>query len=556
LSSYDYIVVGAGSAGCVVANRLTEDGASTVLLLEAGGSDAHPFIRMPAAFSLPMNSKRFNWGFETEPEPGLGGRRLHCPRGRVLGGSSSINGMVYVRGNPLDFERWQTLGAEGWGYADVLPYFMKAERLLIDGRPDNSYRGHGGPLCVTRGSRTNRLHDMFLEACEQAGHARSDDLNGYRQEGCGDFEMTVAGGVRWSAARAYLKDARKRTNLHLVRHALVERIVCEDTTAAGVNYRSRGMTCQARARREVIICAGAIGSPHLLQLSGIGDARHLEPLGIQVVRDLPAVGANLMDHLEVYCQQACTKPLSLNRHLNLPGKGMIGLQWLLSRSGLGTTNHFETGAFLRSDERAPYPDIQMHFLPAAVSYDGSRPAAVDGYQLHVGPMLSQSRGGVTLRSSDPAQHPIIRFNYMSTPDDWRVFRRAIQMAREIFAQPAFDGVRGPELAPGPEATSDEAIDDFIRKHAESAYHPCGTCRMGRPDDDAAVVDPECRVRGIDRLRVVDSSVFPHITNGNLNGPTIMLAEKAADFLKGAQLPRAEIDYYRAEVPPEVPLPAE
>jgi len=527
LSSYDYIVVGAGSAGCVLANRLSEGGRHDVLLLEAGGSDRHPFVRMPAALSLPMNSRRFNWFFESEPEPGLAGRRLHCPRGKVLGGSSSINGMVWVRGNPRDFDRWAQLGATGWSYADVLPYFKKAEGARwLDG-PDPR-RGHDGPLAISRGAKRNPLYGAFLEACAQAGYARRDDLNGAEQEGFGDFDMSVADGVRTSTARAYLAPARARPNLTVQSHCLVEKIHCKGQQARSVSYRQKGRRREAAARREVILTAGAIGSPQLLLLSGIGPQAELARHGIPVVQPLPGVGENLMDHLEVYFQQGCRERVSLNRWLNPFGKGLIGAQWLLTRQGLGATNHFEAGGFFKSDPSREQPDIQLHFLPAAVSYDGTSLAAADGFQAHVGPMLSPSRGTLRLRSPDPRDKPVLRFNYLSHEADRRVFRSAIRQVRDIFAQPALAPFRGPELSPGAHVASDTDLDRYVAEHAESAYHPCGTCRMG--NDGLAVVDPAGRVRGVDRLRVADSSVFPHITNGNLNAPTIMLAEKLADAI--------------------------
>ena len=538
---YDYVIIGAGSAGCVLANRLTEDGASTVLLVEAGGSDRHPFIRMPSAFSLPMNSQRFNWFYQAEAEASLDQRALHCPRGKVLGGSSSINGMVYVRGHPRDFERWVELGANGWGYADVLPYFKKAERVLTDAT-DDDYRGQQGPLSISRGDKANPLYEHFLQACEQAGYGLSEDLNGFRQEGFGDLEMTVANGVRCSTAVAYLYPALSRSNLTLWRHAQAQQLLVHDGCARGVRLSVKGRISEVKARREVLVCAGAVASPQLLMLSGIGPGEELQRHNIQPVHELPGVGENLMDHLEVYFQQAASAPVSLNRWLNPVGKGIIGAQWLLARNGLGATNHFEVGGFIRSRAGVEWPDIQFHFLPAAVSYDGSHAAPGGGFQVHVGPMLSPSRGKLTLSSADPQAKPRLRFNYLSHTEDWQVFRAAVRHAREIFAQPALDAFRGDEIAPGAQADSDQAIDRFVSTNAESAYHPCGTCRMG--EDDLAVLDAHCRVRGIEQLRVVDASIFPHITNGNLNAPTIMSAEKAADHIRGKTLPPLELPYYQ------------
>jgi len=540
VKSFDYILIGAGSAGCVLANRLSEDSERRVLLLEAGGSDRHPYVQMPSAFSLPMNRRRFNWFYHSEPEPGLGNRRLHCPRGKGLGGSSSINGMVYVRGHPRDFERWRALGAEGWGYADVLPYFKRAERTLADAA-DPAYRGLDGPLVVSRGQRANPLYDAFLDACGAAGHGHSDDLNGFRQEGFGDLEMTVAEGVRCSTARAYLRGVMGHTNLTVLRGSLARRVLFDGTRAVGVELERRGRLVTVRAEREVVLAAGAIGSPQLLMLSGVGDGETLARHGIPLVSHLPGVGANLMDHLEVYVQQSCTPGVSLNRWLTPAGKAVIGGRWLLTRSGPGATNHFEVGGFVRSAPDIPWPDIQFHFLPAAVSYDGNTIAGRDGFQVHVGPMLSASRGAVELRSADPRVPPSIRFNYLSSDQDLNVFRRAIELAREIFDQPALTRYRTGELAPGEEAVHDDAIDAFVRRHAESAYHPCGTCRMGT--DEFAVVDPACRVAGLDGVRVIDASVFPHITNGNLNAPTIMLAEKAADALRNRRLPAEPRPWY-------------
>ncbi|MGI9323799.1 MAG: choline dehydrogenase [Pseudomonadales bacterium] len=540
----DYLIIGAGSAGCVLANRLSEDPDTTVTLVEAGGNDRHLFVRMPSAFYLPIGKRRFDWCLRSEPEPYLNHRRLQCPRGRVLGGSSSINGMVYVRGHPLDFERWAASGAKDWDYAHCLPYFRRAQSAAEVTSPD-LYRGHEGLLKTTTGRFHSPLFQLFLEATEQAGYARSADLNGYLQEGFGKLPMTVAGGERVSAATAYLAPARRRSNLVVRTATQALKILLEGQRAVGAQVRRAGKVQVLRANKAVILCAGAIHSPHLLLLSGIGDPQQLEQCGVPVRQPLPGVGRNLMDHLEVYVQHAATQPVSIYQHLSLIGRAGIGARWLLNRSGLGATNHFEAGGFTRSDSSVSYPDIQFHFLPAAMSYDGSVKAKGHGYQVHVGPMLSPSRGSVTLASPDPLSAPRIAFNYMSCPEDWRVFRSAIKQAREIFAQPAFAQVRGTELAPGYQARTDAQLDAFVRAHAESAYHPCGTCRMG--EDPESVVDSQGRVHALQGLRVVDASVFPHITNGNLNAPTIMLAERMADLIRGRQLaPEPQVFYAGAE----------
>ena len=539
-TAFDYVIVGAGSAGCVLANRLSADPATSVLLIEAGGSDRRLFSRMPAAFSLPMGRPSFDWCFRAEPASRLAGRSLDCPRGRLLGGSSSINGMVWVRGNAADFDRWQTLGAADWDFAHCLPYFKRAERVSADGTSDD-FRGRDGPIVVSRGTMDNPLFAAFLDAAGEAGHARSDDLNGQVQKGFGALEMSVDAGVRCSTARAYLEPVRHRPNLSVLTGATVCGIDIAGDRALGVHYRQRAGVVHVGASREVILSAGAIGSPHLLLLSGVGPEDELREHGIAPNLVLPSVGANLMDHLEVYVQQSCVEPVSLNRQLGLMGKAAIGLRWLATRTGAGATNHFEAGGFVRSHPGLASPDIQFHFLPAAVSYDGSRAAASDGFQVHVGPMLSPTRGRLSLRNTDPLAAPRLDFNYMADTRDWEVFRTAIRKAREIFAQPSLARFSGPEIAPGPDADSDAALDSFIARNAESAYHPCGTCRMG--EDADAVVDSECRVRGIDGLRVVDSSIFPHITNGNLNAPTIMVAERAADLILG-----------NAPLAPESPTP--
>lgn len=526
---FDFIVVGAGSAGCALAYRLSEDPANRVLLLEYGGTDAGPFIQMPAALSYPMNMSRYDWGYESEPEPHLGGRKLATPRGKVIGGSSSINGMVYVRGHALDYDTWEDMGATGWGSRHVLPYFQRME-TSHGGQP--GWRGTTGPLHVTRGTKWNPLFDAFKDAGEQAGYGLSDDYNGQRQEGFADMEMTVHKGNRWSAANAYLKPALKRPNLELIKRAFVRKVLIENGRATGVEYEAGGKHLVALASREVILAASSINTPKILMQSGIGPADHLAEHGIDVVANRQGVGANLQDHLELYIQQACTQPITLYKHWNIFSKALIGAQWLFLGKGLGASNHFEACAFIRSKAGIKYPDIQYHFLPFAVRYDGKAAAEGHGFQAHVGPMRSKSRGRVRLTSADPKANPSILFNYMSHEDDWEEFRTAIRLTREIFAQEAFAPFRGKEIQPGVACQDDDDLDDFIREHAESAYHPSGTCRIGSKDDPLAVVDPECRVIGVEGLRVADSSIFPQITNGNLNGPSIMVGEKAADHILG------------------------
>lgn len=537
----EYVIIGAGSAGCAMAYRLAEAG-RTVTVIEHGGTDVGPFIQMPAALSYPMNMSLYDWGLQSEPEPHLGGRTLATPRGKVIGGSSSINGMVYVRGHARDFDHWAEAGAQGWSYADVLPYFRRMESWhgQADGG-DPDWRGSDGPLHITRGPRTNPLFSAFIEAGRQAGYPVTPDYNGRQQEGFGPMEATIWKGTRWSAANAYLRPAQKTGRVQVVR-ALARRVVIEGGRATGVEVRRGGAIEVIPAGREVILAASSLNSPKILMLSGIGPATHLSEHGIPVVADRPGVGANLQDHLEIYMQFAAQQPITLYKYWNLFGKGLIGAQWLFTRTGLGASNQFEACGFIRSAPGIDYPDIQFHFLPIAVRYDGKAAAAGHGFQAHVGPMRSKSRGSVTLRSPDPEAAPVIRFNYMSHPDDWDEFRKCIRLTREIFGQAAMAPHVKHEIQPGPGVQSDAEIDAFIREHAESAYHPCGTARMGRRDDPMAVVDPEARVIGVDGLRLADSSIFPRVTNGNLNGPSIMVGEKAADHILGrAPLPPANLE---------------
>jgi choline dehydrogenase len=541
---YDFIIVGGGSAGCALASRLSADPKTRVLVLEAGRMDSRWdfYIHMPAALTRPIGNRFYDWKYESEPEPFMHGRRIYHARGKVLGGSSSINGMIFQRGNPLDLERWAgDPGMGSWAYANCLPYYKRMETCLAGA---DEYRGGDGPLQLERGPATNPLFGAFFEATTQAGYALTSDVNGYRQEGFAKFDRNIRRGRRLSAARAYLHPVMGRKNLTVETRAHVTRVLFEGTRAVGVRYRTgAGLTVDARGA-EVILCGGAINSPQVLELSGVGDAKLLSGLGIDVVHDLPGVGENMQDHLEVYIQYASKQPVSVAPAMLYRNAPRVFFEWLLMRSGPGATNHFEGGGFACSNDEVAYPNLMFHFLPLAVRYDGSKPAEGHGYQVHIGPMYSDARGSVHVTTPDPFAKPALRFNYLSTEQDTREWVEAVRVARSILTQPAFDPFNAGELSPGPSVETPEEILDWVARDAETALHPSCTCKMG--SDERSVIDPESmRVHGVDGLRVVDASVFPYVTNGNIYAPVMMVAEKAADLILGnTPLPPEPVAFYR------------
>jgi choline dehydrogenase len=547
-SQYDFIIVGGGSAGCALANRVSADPANRVLVLEAGRPDWSwdVFIHMPAALAFPIGNRFYDWKYESEPESHMGGRRVYHARGKVLGGSSSVNGMIFQRGNPMDYERWASgMGMETWDYHHCLPYFKRMENCLA-AAPDDPFRGHDGPLVLERGPARGPLFAAFFAAVQEAGYQLTDDVNGYRQEGFAPFDRNVHQGRRLSAAPGYLHPVMGRPNLNVETFAFTTKVLFEGKRAVGVEYTRYGRRTEQARGGEVILCGGAINSPQLLQLSGVGAANEIGPLGIDVVQDLPGVGENLQDHLEAYIQHRCTKPVSVAPYFLMKNRPKVGLEWLLRKSGPGATNHFEAGGFVRSNDEVEWPNLMYHFLPIAVRYDGTLPegGGGHGYQVHVGPMYSDVRGTCKIVSADPRKHPALLFNYLSTESDRREWIEAIRVTRNILSQPAWADLDGGEISPGPEVDTDEQILEWVAKDAETALHPSCTCRMGT--DDMAVTDPQSlRVHGTEGLRVVDAAVFPFVTNGNIYAPVMMVAEKAADLILGnTPLPAERVEYYR------------